>query len=141
MKLVGKANYYRATVGQIALMGIIGWSAPSLAQVKAASADSAVGSLQEIVVTAQKRSQRLSDVGISIVAQTAEQLQNAGVSDALQLAKVTPGFTAAESQNGFPIFSIRGVVRRRAHGRKKRPLEALLPRRSWCCWAATCGCS
>ena len=109
MKLVGKANYYRATVGQIALMGIIGWSAPSLAQVKAASADSAVGSLQEIVVTAQKRSQRLSDVGISIVAQTAEQLQNAGVSDALQLAKVTPGFTAAESQNGFPIFSIRGV--------------------------------
>lgn len=109
MKFNAKAGYRRATVNLIALMGVGGWSAPSLAQDTAASGDSADTGVQEIIVTAQKRTQRLSDVGISIVAQTAEQLQSAGITDASQLAKVTPGFTASSSQMGFPIFSIRGV--------------------------------
>ncbi|WP_144097948.1 TonB-dependent receptor [Croceicoccus sediminis] len=63
----------------------------------------------EIVVTAQKREQRLSDVGISIVAATAEQLQNVGVTDVSSIGKIAPGFTAARSISGYQIFSIRGI--------------------------------
>jgi len=111
MKTKGKVGCYRASVSLAALVAICSWSVPVLAQDADASGseDATDTGIQEIIVTAQKRSQRISDVGISIVAQTAEQLQTAGVTDALQLAKVTPGFAAAESQNGFPIFSIRGV--------------------------------
>jgi len=81
------------------------------AEVRASSEEPSDGTdaLQEVIVTAQKREQRLSDVGMSIVAQTGRQLQDIGVVDASQLAKISPGFTASQSQNGFPIFSIRGV--------------------------------
>jgi iron complex outermembrane receptor protein len=109
MKRNRKPVYFRMTVSVVALVAVCGWSVPSLAQGAATGDDPTGAGVQEIIVTAQKRSQRLSDVGISIVAQTAEQLQSAGITEASQLAKVTPGFTASESQNGFPIFSIRGV--------------------------------
>ncbi|MEJ2459640.1 MAG: TonB-dependent receptor, partial [Novosphingobium sp.] len=67
------------------------------------------GAIGEIIVTAQKREQRLNDVGISIVAATADQLQVAGVSDPTMLAKITPGFTYARTIHGYNVFSIRGV--------------------------------
>ena len=47
----------------------------------------------EIIVTAQKRSERLSDVPLSITAATGEQLANVGVSSPADLVKVVPGFT------------------------------------------------
>jgi len=60
----------------------------------------------EVVVTAQKRQQALSDVGITIVAATAEQLQNAGVTDVASLSKVVPGLTTTINTNGGTIYSI-----------------------------------
>ena len=109
MKFNGTAACFHATVSLIAIMGVCGWSSPLLAQDAAVGDGPTDSGVQDIIVTAQKRSQRLSDVGISIVAQSAEQLQSAGVTDASQLAKVVPGFTSSTSQMGFPIFSIRGV--------------------------------
>lgn len=63
----------------------------------------------EIIVTAQKRSQRLSDVPLSITALTGDQLVRQGVNSAADLEKVVPGFTFRESQNGTPVYSIRGI--------------------------------
>lgn len=63
----------------------------------------------EIVVTAQKRSELLRDVPISITAATGEQLTNAGVTDTSQLSRIVPGFTFQRSSYGAPIFTIRGV--------------------------------
>lgn len=63
----------------------------------------------EIIVTAQKRSQLLSDVPISIVAATGEQLESAGVTEVAQLTKIAPGFQAATTFAGLPVFSLRGV--------------------------------
>jgi len=65
--------------------------------------------LEEIVVTAQKRSERLNDVPVSITAATGEQLVNAGVASPADLAKVVPGFTYRPSDYGTPVFYIRGV--------------------------------
>ena len=64
---------------------------------------------QEIIVTAQKRSERLSDVPMSITAATGEQLRNAGVKDVADLQKITPGFTFQPSSTGEPVYTIRGV--------------------------------
>ena len=63
----------------------------------------------DIVVTAQKRNERLSDVPMSIVAASAEQLQSRGVANTDDLAKLVPGFSFQKSNYGLPIYYIRGV--------------------------------
>jgi iron complex outermembrane recepter protein len=63
----------------------------------------------EIIVTAQKREERLRDVPMSITAATAEQLQSRGVTTTDDLAKIVPGFSAQKTNNGLPIYFIRGV--------------------------------
>lgn len=65
--------------------------------------------LEEIVVTAQKRAQSVNDVPISVSVASAIELQSAGISDATDLGKIVPGFTASTSVFGPPVFSLRGV--------------------------------
>ena len=84
-------------------------AATRVATAEQASANAQPAELQEIVVTAQKRSERLSDVGITMSAPSPVQLANAGVTDVSELSRVVPGFTSAETFSGFPVFSLRGV--------------------------------
>ncbi|MBP7335492.1 TonB-dependent receptor [Niveispirillum sp.] len=65
--------------------------------------------LQEIIVTAQKRSDRLRDVPLSITAATGEQLKAAGITSTGDLEKLVPGFTAINTAFGNPVFFIRGI--------------------------------
>lgn len=65
--------------------------------------------LGDIIVTAQKREQRLNDVGVSVSVASSTQLQSAGVVDAEGLGAIVPGFTASTSVFGPPVFSLRGV--------------------------------
>src|SRR6267154_4843890 len=79
------------------------------------AADSAAGAaeetnqLEEVVVTAEKRSERATDVPMSITAVTAEQLEKQGVVSVADLTKIVPGFTFQPSDYGTPIYSIRGI--------------------------------
>ena len=66
-------------------------------------------SVSEVVVTAQKRSENINRVGMSITAATAETLNKLGVMDARDLSKVVPGFTFTESSLNTPVYTIRGV--------------------------------
>ena len=66
-------------------------------------------SLEEVVVTAQKRSQSINDVGMSVSAASGDQVQALGISDVSGLVKVTPGLTFTLSQNGTPLYTLRGV--------------------------------
>jgi outer membrane receptor protein involved in Fe transport len=72
-----------------------------------AAADSS--SLEEIIVTAEKRSERLRDVPMSVTAVTGSQLQDQGVTSPADLAKVVPGFTFTESSYGAPVYTLRGI--------------------------------
>lgn len=65
--------------------------------------------LGDIIVTAQKRSQSLNNVGLSINAADGEQLTRLGVKDTGDLVKIAPGLTFTKSQDGTPLFTIRGV--------------------------------
>jgi len=65
--------------------------------------------LEDVVVTAQKRSERLSDVPLSITAASAEQLSRQGVTNPAQLEKIVPGFTFTKSAYNAPVYTIRGV--------------------------------
>ena len=63
----------------------------------------------DIIVTAQKRSENLRDVPISIAALSGEQLARQGVKSADDLQKAVPGFTFKPARTGIPIYSIRGI--------------------------------
>jgi iron complex outermembrane recepter protein len=65
--------------------------------------------LAEVIVTAQKREQRLNDVGLSVTVADGNQLKTAGITDVVDLPKIVSGFTATRSAYGFPVFSMRGV--------------------------------
>ncbi|WP_158213681.1 TonB-dependent receptor [Sphingopyxis witflariensis] len=63
----------------------------------------------DIVVTAQKREQRLQDVGLSVAAFGSETLANAGVNSITDLAKIVPGLDVTPSPSGTPVYTLRGV--------------------------------
>ncbi len=65
--------------------------------------------LREVVVTAQKRSENITDVPISVTSVSAETLAERGITDTSELAKVVPGFVYQSSTFGTPIYYIRGV--------------------------------
>ena len=63
----------------------------------------------DIIVTAQKRSERLNDVPLSITAASGAELQQRGVTNPAQLTKLVPSFTFQQSDFGVPVYGIRGV--------------------------------
>lgn len=73
---------------------------------EAATSDTQVG---DIIVTAQRRAESLSRVGISVVAVGAEQLQSRGVTSPADLVKLVPGFQASTTFGGNPVYTLRGV--------------------------------
>jgi iron complex outermembrane receptor protein len=77
-----------------------------VAQAEEASAQG--GQVGEVVVTAQRRAERLKDVPMSITALSAEALQRAGVNSTQDLARVTPSVTMP-LYGAFLQPSVRGV--------------------------------
>lgn len=87
---------------------LTGVAAPALAQTTTA-ADTAVG-LEEVVVTAQKRSENLQDVPVSIQALGTEKLEALQVSDISDYAKFLPSVTIRTAAPGFTTVYMRGVA-------------------------------
>ena len=66
---------------------------------------------ESIEVTAQKRNENISDVGIAITAFSGEQLEALGLESSTELIAFTPGVSLAGDIGGQrAIFNIRGVV-------------------------------
>jgi iron complex outermembrane receptor protein len=73
--------------------------------------DSAVPpSLPEVIVTAQKRSENIQDVPISVLALSAQQLKDSGVTDIKNLTVLTPGLTVTSTTSeNSTTARIRGI--------------------------------
>lgn len=71
--------------------------------------ETAVGG--EIIITATRRNQALSDVPMAVSAVTADQLQNTGANDIRQLQQVSPSLlvTSTQSEAGASTARIRGI--------------------------------
>lgn len=82
---------------------------PSGQTASASGAAAGGDQLAEIIVTAQKRSQSISEVGMSITALSGAQLQEQGITDVAGLSKIDPSFVVSQSFYGTPIYTIRGV--------------------------------
>ena len=67
------------------------------------------GAIQDVIVTAQRRDESLSRVGISVTAIGADELQRRGINSPGDLVKLVPGFQATTTFSGAPIYRVRGV--------------------------------
>lgn len=65
--------------------------------------------LDEIIVTSQKRSQSVQDIGISINAKSGDELRDQGVTNVDDLTKIVPGMGMFDVSGGVPVVIIRGV--------------------------------
>src|SRR4051812_44788018 len=73
-------------------------------------ADTNAAVLEEVVVTAQKRAERLQDVPVSITALSADQLVSLKLNSGTDIAKYTPNLRISNAGNeDQPKISIRGV--------------------------------
>ena len=65
--------------------------------------------IEEITVAANKRVQKASDVGLTIVSVNRDQLTKLGITDIASLTKVTPGLTSYAYARRISCFLIAGV--------------------------------
>ena len=77
----------------------------------AAAAQTAVDSdtVSEVVVTAQKRAERIQDIPISVSAISAQDMDRAGAGDFHDLLLSIPGVSFSSSEPGQSRYSIRGI--------------------------------
>ncbi len=111
----GAAFAQNAVSGTEASGAAVEDTAPSNAPATQSSGAPAPGDrsviMNEIVVTAQRRSQNLQDVGISVTALSGEQLVSLGLNDSVDIAKVASNVTTAGAWAGMmQQFTIRGVT-------------------------------
>ncbi|ATQ45096.1 TonB-dependent receptor [Caulobacter mirabilis] len=87
-----------------AVIAVACLTAPAYAQ------DAGSATVEEIIVTAQKREQNLQDVPIVVAVVSGQQLQDAGVRDVKDLQTVTPGLSVTSSTSEAQTsIRIRGV--------------------------------
>lgn len=72
------------------------------------AASSSAG-LEEVIVTAQRRAESINDVGLSIQAFGAAELEALRVDDVKDLTTVVPSFTVSQSYQGVPTYTLRGI--------------------------------
>jgi iron complex outermembrane receptor protein len=68
------------------------------------------GAIETVVVTAEKRSENVQDVGMSISAFSGDQLENRGITSMTDLAKFVPGLNILQTNNNRnSTIQIRGI--------------------------------
>ena len=94
------------TAAATAIAATLLCAGPAFAQSDEPEAPAAEG---EIVVTAQKRSENINRVCMSITAIGGDDLVQRGITDTSQLVKVVPGFNFTQTGYATPVYSIRGI--------------------------------
>lgn len=97
--IIGKA------VSAAVLVAAAGLATPGYAQ----SAGQETASLDDIIVTAQRREQSLQEVPIAVTAFNAEMLERTGAQGISDIAAKAPGVTLTQFNIGEPQLYIRGV--------------------------------
>lgn len=109
MGVIMRVNLLFAGVASLAICAAVPVAAQELPAAEQSGPNSPLG--DEIVVTAQKRSQDVQDVGIAIAAFSGEQLRVRGIADSTNLAAITPGVHISGNLAGQNTqLTIRGVT-------------------------------
>lgn len=104
-----KSRYHLYLLASSMLVSASGSFAQSVSPPVAETDDALSG---DIIVTAQKREQSLSDVGLTINVRTGDELRDLGISSTSDLNKMVPALSIVPSNvglSGAPIYTLRGV--------------------------------
>ena len=96
----------------LVVAGGLGWTAPAPAQTPAATTASSDLTLEEVIVTAQRRSERVQDVPIAVTAMSGTELEDRGVRQAGDIAALVPNLELSlpYGEEAQPTFALRGVT-------------------------------
>tara|TARA_R110002049_G_scaffold130820_3_gene289295 strand:+ start:6914 stop:9220 length:2307 start_codon:yes stop_codon:yes gene_type:complete len=99
------ANRFKlaSVVSRVALLGVIAPGTVALAQ------DRGADRLEEIVVTAQKRSQALADIPMSVSVLSSELLERTQTDNFRDLIALVPGLSISSNQRGVTRVTLRGI--------------------------------
>ncbi len=105
---IGSSDCVRVGAWGVILAGL--WAPTSaFSQQSQTLAQPDANGLAEIVVTAEKRSERINDVPMSISATTGDQLAKQQITSPEELQNIVPGLTYLKSNFGVPVYTIRGI--------------------------------
>ncbi len=107
---MSKANYRvrKTLLGSTILVAVVAFPVAAMAQ-EAQAADEEVSNPNEIVVTAQRKEERLSRVPVSVVAFGAEALVSRNITSEQDMGTLVPGLQVKNGQNSNQLsFSMRG---------------------------------
>lgn len=96
------------------MMGVaVASIAPAIARDAPAASDDNAGKPQsassDIIVTANRREQRLQDVGVSVTALGAESLRNLSIKDSQDIVRAVPALKLNAFSTSAVVYNIRGV--------------------------------
>src|SRR5579863_3443645 len=99
------------SLGALGLAAAVATATPAAAQNAAANAPPPATDMAsaDIVVTAQRREQRLNDVGIAVSVLGAQQIKNLNITDATDIARAVPNLKFNAYGSSQVVFNIRGV--------------------------------
>ena len=101
--------------------------AASLAQQTAdaaATTPAETGGLEEVMVTAQRREQRLQDIGISVTALNSQALTDLNINTATDIARAVPNLKINAYSSSQAVYNIRGVAQN-SYGDEQEPPVAV----------------
>ena len=119
-------GFLRLAIGGLLSAAIMLGPATAMADAAAGpQAGAAKGdSLEEIIVTAQRREQRLQDVGISVTALSGDTLASLGVVNASDLTQFVPSLKLMSFTSSAVVFNIRGVSQNDWGNQQEPPVAA-----------------
>jgi iron complex outermembrane receptor protein len=95
-------------VCNVATTALLALAIPTVALGQEA-AETSVGQIAEIIVTAEKQAQSANTVGMPIIAATGEVLQERGITSVADLTRLVAGLTIQQSSFNSTSFTLRGV--------------------------------
>lgn len=98
-----------ATAGMALALASQAYAQQARATGAAAAALDDQDALGGIVVTANKREENLNDVGMSVTALSARDIQSRGITTLEDVAASVPGLVYTQSQSNTPVFTLRGI--------------------------------
>jgi iron complex outermembrane receptor protein len=124
-------NVYQLSSMAIILSGTLGVATSALseevapAKPSAGTAEQGAGSsaLEEVVVTATRRSESIQDVPMSISAVSQADLEKAGATEVADVVHMVPGLAYTQNSVGQAVIAIRGVQTSALTGNVQQPVS------------------
>ena len=108
MNISKSTTIYRDTGSVIRLAGSLGLLVAGAMTSSVLAAAESHSVIEEVIVTAQRRPERLQDVPVAVAAVTSEQLVSQGISNTLDLGRSVPSLTMTNF-GGYALPRIRGI--------------------------------